>query len=167
MKLTSEGNYHGEQGNLDRAIACFKKAISTKPDHTLAHIGLAVAYREKGEYHRALDVLSSAPPESNAAGGPWDFTFEIAFNKATVLLAKYKRTRFRGEMPDLVAALEEAREIGRDPNHRRVTESQKTVGRTLGIDVDADRQEQIKMIDGLLTEIPNQRAPPSKESSQR
>ena len=155
LKLTSEGNYHGGEGNLDRAIACYEKAISTKPDHTPAHLGLATAYREKGEYQRALDVLSSAPSEADAGGEAMDFVFEIAFYKATVLIAKYKRTRFRGEMPDLVAALEEAREIGCDADHR-VTDSTRRAARALGIDVDAERQEMISMIETLLSEIPNQ-----------
>ena len=32
-KLTSEGNYYGERGDLDRAITCFQKALRSKPDH--------------------------------------------------------------------------------------------------------------------------------------
>ncbi len=154
LKLTSEGNYNGERGNFDRAIACYEKALSAQPDHVPAYLGLATAYREKGEYQRALDVLSSAPSESDVGGEPLDYAFEIAFQKATALIAKYRQTRFREETPDLVAALEKALEIGRDPGHQ-VTESKKYHGRLLGIDVVAERQEMMSMIDLLLSEIPN------------
>ena len=33
LKLTSEGNYYGGQGNMDRAKKCFTKAIAAEPDH--------------------------------------------------------------------------------------------------------------------------------------
>jgi tetratricopeptide (TPR) repeat protein len=149
-RLTSEGNYYGERGNLDRAIQCFQRAISAKPDHVPAHLALATAYREKREYQRALEVLSSAPSESDA-GDPMNFAFEIAFQKASVLIAKYRRTGFQEEMPDLVAALEQAREIGRRPT--QATEPQRTAARALGMDLEAERQEKMSMIDGLLFEI--------------
>jgi len=154
IKLTSEGNYYGERGDLDRAISCFNKALSAKPGHVPGHLALATAYREKGEYQRALDVLSSAPSTSDA-GEPMDFAFEIAFHKASVLIAKYQPSGFQGEMPDLIAALEEAKDVGNRPTE--VTNSQETAARALGMDLQAERKEKLAMIDGLLGEIRNQR----------
>ena len=82
-----------------------------------------------------------------------DMAFEVAFEKASVLIAKYRENRFQGEMPDLVAALEEAREVGHRPT--QLTESQQAGARVTGMDVDAERQEKIAMMEGLLSEIRN------------
>lgn len=153
IKLTSEGNHHGGRGKFDRAIACFRKALAARPDHVPAHVGLATAYREQGDFQRALDVLSDAPSESSV-GQPMDFKFEIAFQKVSVYLAKYKQSGFHGEMPDLVAALEEAQEFGRTA---QMTESSRSLASALGMDVVADRQEQISMVNSILSELQNSR----------
>ena len=151
LKLTSEGNYYGERGNLDHAIKCFKEAISIHRGHVPAHIALSTAYREKGEYQRALDVLSESPSESDAGDEPVDFAFEIAYAKAGVLIAKYQRSGFRGSMPDLLSALEKARRLGEQPlqEHRHYSSAAKA----FGVDLVGERREKLAMIDEMLTEI--------------
>ena len=59
--LTSRGNYYGERGDLDQAILDFKEAITFKPDHIPAFLGLGVAYKYKRMFQEALAVLRNAP----------------------------------------------------------------------------------------------------------
>ncbi len=66
--LTSRGNHYGQQGQLNEAIADFKEAIQLKPDHTPAHMSLAVAYREKGMFEEGLAVLNAAPRKTGIGG---------------------------------------------------------------------------------------------------
>ena len=92
--------------------------------------------------------LSSAPtmfsaPGDSGAGETLDFSFEVAFHRASVLIAKYQRRGFQGA-PDLVAALEEAQEIGRRP--LRAAESYQTAARAFGMDLKAERREKMATI---------------------
>ncbi|MFQ5853752.1 MAG: tetratricopeptide repeat protein [Candidatus Binatia bacterium] len=66
--LTSRGNHYGEQGNLDQAIADFREAIELKLDHSPAYISLGIAYREKGMFREALEILHKAPRKMTAHG---------------------------------------------------------------------------------------------------
>ena len=59
--LTSRGNHYGERGSFDYAISDFKEAITFKPDHIPAFLGLGVAYKYKGMFQEALSILKSAP----------------------------------------------------------------------------------------------------------
>jgi hypothetical protein len=126
-KLTSEGTRYGERGDLDEAIICFRTAISSKRDYLPAYLGLAVAYREKGEYIRALKVLDAAPSQMNA-GEPIDCSFEIAFAKV-LHFTELQRTG-QGNLTNLVNALENARLVGQQKT--TISESQKSADRSPG-----------------------------------
>ena len=146
IKLTSEGNYHGERGDLDTALKCFRRAISTKA-YVPAYLGLAVVYRERAEYERALQVLESARLENASGGQPLDFSFEIAFYKVSTLLAEHQHTGER--LRQLIGALEEARRLADQP----FSAESKRSAEALGIDLEGDRRVSVQAIDGLLAEL--------------
>ncbi len=109
VKLTSEGNYCGERENFDRAILCFQRAIAADAKHVPAYLGISTAYREKGDYEKAIKILESAPKESQVGGESFmDFSFQIAFQKVSVLVARHQRGGGQGDTSDLVQALQEA-----------------------------------------------------------
>lgn len=151
IKLTSQGNYFGERGDLARAIACFQGALAFKRDHVPAHLALSVAYREMGEYQQALDVLAAAPSVAGYPGGQTNFAFEIAHHKAVTLLARQRERGFDGDLTELIAAYEHAREVGRLPVEP--DPFMQASARALGINVDEDRRQALAMIDTFLAGI--------------
>jgi tetratricopeptide (TPR) repeat protein len=62
------GRLHAQQGRLEQAIGCFRRAIALKPDLPEAHNDLGVALREQGRldeavtcFRRALDLAPDIP----------------------------------------------------------------------------------------------------------
>lgn len=155
FELTGRGSKYGQRGKFSQATECFKKALQVKSDHVPAYLGLSTVYREQGDYDRALEVLESSPPKVKMGDElmDLDFAFDIAFQKALVLVVKHQQTDFKGEMNDLVSALEEAQQMGR--NQAEITRSQEEAATALGINLKAERQEKLATIDGLLAEIRN------------
>ena len=51
------GNLYKDEGQLEMAIAEYRKALSIKPDFAEALNNLAVAYMMQGEYARALSLF--------------------------------------------------------------------------------------------------------------
>ena len=70
--LTSRGNHYGERGSFDYAISDFKEALTFKPDHIPAFLGLGVAYKYKGMFQEALSILKSAPRQWTLHGQAHD-----------------------------------------------------------------------------------------------
>jgi len=141
-KLTSEGNYYGERGNLKRAMKCFKKAIVVDAEWVPAYLGLAIAYREQGQFQEALEVLKRAPREN----------FEIAFITASVLLVWNAQKERMGESIDttgMIASINEALRIGAQP----ITEDESFVGEALGVQVKTERNEMMEGLRQSLTEL--------------
>lgn len=59
--LTSRGNHKGIKGHLGEAISDFEEAISLKNDYLPAYLGLALAYKQKGNLDKAEKTLNDAP----------------------------------------------------------------------------------------------------------
>jgi tetratricopeptide (TPR) repeat protein len=70
--LTNRGNYYGGRRHMDQAIEDFQEAITFKPDHIPAFLGLGIAYKYKGMFQKALSILKSAPRTSTIAGQKHD-----------------------------------------------------------------------------------------------
>ena len=50
----SQGLVHSKNGELDKAIKNYTKAIALKPDYAEAYYNRGIAYRLKGDYERAI-----------------------------------------------------------------------------------------------------------------
>ena len=102
----------------------------------------AVAYREQGQFQQALEVLKRTPGES----------FEIAFNKATLLLVWNAQKERMGESIDTTAAIasiKEALRIGAQP----VPEVESSIARNVGVHIEAERNEMMEVLRQSLTEL--------------
>ncbi len=60
-----QGNYRLEDGQYDRAVAAFQRALQQNPQHALAYLGLALAHLHTNRHEDALaafdHVLALAP----------------------------------------------------------------------------------------------------------
>ena len=54
------GNVLKEEGEVEEAIASYRKAIELKPDFADAHKNLATCLHEEGDFHDALSFYSSS-----------------------------------------------------------------------------------------------------------
>ena len=52
------GISHTKNGDFDLAIAYFRKAIETYPDHVEAYCNIGIVYECKGEYYRAIEIYT-------------------------------------------------------------------------------------------------------------
>jgi hypothetical protein len=78
-----------------------------------------------------------------------DSLFEIACARVRVLVARHEKPNWRGDLADLVAALEEARALGA----KRVnTKRERSSSLPVWADANDDLRE-LQMIDGLLAKI--------------
>lgn len=84
--LTSRGNAYGQRGDLDIAIHDFLEAKSLMLGYVPAHMSLAIAYREKGKFKEALDVLENAPKKLITIGNDENYEFDLLFLATTVHL---------------------------------------------------------------------------------
>lgn len=86
--LTRRGNTHVEQGDLDSAIDSFKEAIDIRRDYFPAYVSLALAYRAKERFSRAIETIESAPEtmvfEGRELGG---FEYDVYYVKMLVYAA--------------------------------------------------------------------------------
>ena len=48
------GNALREQGKVDEAVACCRRALELRPDHAVAHNSLGIALRDRGELDEAI-----------------------------------------------------------------------------------------------------------------
>jgi tetratricopeptide (TPR) repeat protein/serine/threonine protein kinase len=87
-------------GDLDEAIAAYKKAIDLDPDFFLAHLGLADALDEKGRYDEAVTACQQA-----SRIRPRDIA---PYNALGIILAKQRK------FDEAVAALKRAISLRRD-----------------------------------------------------
>jgi len=59
------GNYRLEDGLYDQALKEFSEAIEKNPEHSMAHLGLAITYMQTEKYMKALQefnlVIARAP----------------------------------------------------------------------------------------------------------
>ena len=55
----SLGEVYYALGDYEGAIDAFKMAVLTKTDHANAHYNLAIAYREKGEFQKAISEMTT------------------------------------------------------------------------------------------------------------
>jgi tetratricopeptide (TPR) repeat protein len=141
-KLTSEGNYYGERGNLKRAIKCFEKALSVDAGWVPAYLGLAVAYRSQGKFQQALEALERAPGEN----------YQVAFTKVSVVAVWNAQKGRMGETVDgtaLISAIEEALRIGRTP----ISEEESLAAEAMGVNLAEERKETMEGLQQTLREI--------------
>lgn len=86
--LTSRGNTYGQNGELDKAVDSFKEAIATKQDYFPAYLSLALAYRAKEQYGKAIEAIESAPGtmsfDGQELGG---FEYDVYYVKMLVYAA--------------------------------------------------------------------------------
>ena len=54
------GLVHAQNGELDKAIEDYTKAIALKPDYADAYYNRGIAYRLKGDYERAIEDYTKA-----------------------------------------------------------------------------------------------------------
>lgn len=66
--LTSMANYYGGKKMFGEAEAIFKEAIEFKKDFLPAYFGLAVVYKEQGDFQKGLKVIKEAPEEMRLFG---------------------------------------------------------------------------------------------------
>jgi len=69
------GNVFREQGNLDAAVECFRRAVSIKPDYTQAYNNLGIVYQAQGvmaaaaeSYRKALSLKPDYAEAHNNLG---------------------------------------------------------------------------------------------------
>ena len=55
-----EGQMHLEAGNYNQAIESFRMAVSLEDDYTDAYIEMGAAYKEKGDFDKAIIYLEKA-----------------------------------------------------------------------------------------------------------
>ena len=62
------GNALQDQGNLDEAVACYRRALELKPDYAEAHSNLGIALQDQGRldeaiacYRRAMELKPDLP----------------------------------------------------------------------------------------------------------
>lgn len=60
LESYKSGAAYGKQGEYDRAIADFNRAIELNPKDAVAYYNRGNVYRKKGEYHRAISDYSKA-----------------------------------------------------------------------------------------------------------
>lgn len=98
--LTNRGNTHGRNKEMQQAIVDFKDAIEIKQDYFPAYLSMALAYKEMGEYDKAIMTLDEAPTDMNMEGNDLGgFEYDIY----------YVRLLVYNEMPDDERALQTAR----------------------------------------------------------
>jgi tetratricopeptide (TPR) repeat protein len=66
--LTERGNAFGMRNKFDLAIADFEAAIDLKSDCLPAYFGMALAYYQKGDRPRAMEILKNAPEQMRLHG---------------------------------------------------------------------------------------------------
>lgn len=99
--LTKRGNTYGEQGELDKAVDSFKEAIEIRRDYFPAYISLALAYRGKELYGKAIETIEDAPTTMNFNGKELGgFEYDVYYIKMLVYAG----------IPDHAQGLESARE---------------------------------------------------------
>lgn len=148
--LTSRGNYFGSQNQLDLAIKDFKEAIALEPNHAPAHISLGIAYRAKGIFEKAIEVLENAPQKSKLDGKETaDARFGIFLNLGLVYMDM-------GDKKKAVDYLEKALKINgfltRDPEMIRQQEILKEIG-TVDVSTEQEHEKMIENIKKLLAEL--------------
>ena len=52
------GNALKNQGDLDEAIACYRRALELKPDYAVAHNNLGNAFRTRGTWTRRSPAIA-------------------------------------------------------------------------------------------------------------
>lgn len=98
--LTNRGNTHGRNKEMQQAIVDFKDAIAIKQDYFPAHLSMALAYKEMGEYDKAIMALDEAPTDMSMEGKDLGgFEYDIY----------YVRLLVYNEIPDDEKALQTAR----------------------------------------------------------
>jgi len=99
--LTKRGNTYGEQGELDKAVDSFKEAIEIRRDYFPAYVSLALAYRGKERYGKAIETIEDAPTTMDVNGKEHGgFEFDVYYVKMLVYAG----------IPDHEKGLESARE---------------------------------------------------------
>jgi len=140
--LTSRGNYYGEQGELNKAIADFKEAIQLKPDHAPAHMSLSIAYGEKRMFEEALTVLNAAPRKMRMGGK------EIGGTEFDLLTAKTRIYLLMGDKPRTIECAKKAIQAANDPERREYIAAATRAGV-----VTQDDSETISLLQGLIREL--------------
>jgi tetratricopeptide (TPR) repeat protein len=100
----NRGSYYGEQGDCDRAIEDFFRAIAVRPSDATGYGNLAVALECKGYFDRALEYYAAAI-SLNPAGHSLYYNRGILHSKMGMVakaIADYSSALERN--PDLVAA---------------------------------------------------------------
>jgi len=59
-KVLNEGIKYGKQGNSDKAILSFTKAIELNPNYAYAYFNRGIVYGEKGELNRSISDYTKA-----------------------------------------------------------------------------------------------------------
>jgi len=54
------GIAYNDEGNYDKAIECYQKAITIDPDYADAYYNLGLAYKDKGNYDKAIECWQKA-----------------------------------------------------------------------------------------------------------
>ena len=66
--LTERGNAFGARNEFDLAIADFEAAVELKSDCLPAYFGMALAYYQKGDRPKAMELLKTAPEQMRLHG---------------------------------------------------------------------------------------------------
>lgn len=60
IQINQQGEAYFQDGEIDLALSCFEKAISSDPDYAEAYNNLACAYMQRNDFPTALKYITKA-----------------------------------------------------------------------------------------------------------
>jgi len=144
--LTSYGEHLANSRRWRSAADAFAMAIRIKDDHIPAYLGLSSMYTNRRRYPEALALLASAPRQSIDGNSATDATFDLAFQRTTVLSMKFTRQLRTEDRYALIAAVQEAIALGERPIEAHVDQAASGIG----IDLTESRAKKMKFLYEML-----------------